>query len=106
MSFWQVSGGENEQKSISNNPIAFSRCDYRLWDRVRNRFDDMEVSKMMENIEDPRIRKVEITGYPEEYEPKMYCDWCEEALYEGDPYYEIKGEIICDICMDSIKQYA
>lgn len=39
--------------------------------------------------------------------PPIYiCDLCGEAIYEGDVYYDINGEVWCEECIDSVKGIA
>lgn len=40
-----------------------------------------------------------------EHEPKIsgYCESCKKAIYKGESYYDIEGELLCDDfgCTDS-----
>lgn len=32
--------------------------------------------------------------------PEYYCVVCEDGIYEGDTYYEIDGDTVCEECVD------
>lgn len=34
------------------------------------------------------------------------CTFCKEDILEGDEYYELLGEIICESCMQEAHHYA
>jgi len=40
------------------------------------------------------------TTPPDEPETKCKCSKCEEELYEGDDYYELDDEILCEDCAE------
>lgn len=42
----------------------------------------------------------------EELQIVYYCSDCGEPIYEGDDYYEIAGDIICEKCIDNYKHTA
>lgn len=42
-----------------------------------------------------------------EMHPKFLCDQCDKPIYEGDLYYEIDNEVICEECTkDKYGNYA
>lgn len=34
------------------------------------------------------------------------CVDCEEPIFEGEPYYDIKGETRCEVCMENYRKIA
>lgn len=43
---------------------------------------------------------------PPESIPVFYCDWCGGEIYDGDAYYEIGKECVCESCIDQQKRFA
>lgn len=41
-----------------------------------------------------------------EPKPAFICDICDEGIYNGEPYYSINGNIICESCIDSCRYIA
>lgn len=41
-----------------------------------------------------------------EPEPVMICSECGEGIYEGEPFWRINGDCICEKCMDDKKDFA
>lgn len=39
------------------------------------------------------------TTPPDDEEPVMDCDECEQPIYEEEYYYEFHGEIFCEDCV-------
>lgn len=39
---------------------------------------------------------------PPEYEPNLPCDHCGKGIYEGEEYYSINGENLCEDCVSEI----
>lgn len=42
----------------------------------------------------------------DEIEPVCTCSECDGEIYEGDTYYEVKGNIYCEECMEGFKKEA
>jgi formylmethanofuran dehydrogenase subunit E len=36
----------------------------------------------------------------------IHCDICEEAIYEGEDYIDLHGDIICDRCIVTLTKTA
>lgn len=34
------------------------------------------------------------------------CEWCGEAIYVGEDYYELQGEIVCEDCVRNCSKTA
>ena len=62
----------------------------------------------MQQIPDhPDIRAIERTGYAQSRPPVFTtCDWCGEDIHYGDDYFEIHGEILCDVCVSDCHKTA
>lgn len=46
-------------------------------------------------------------GHPaDEPKPMHTCNWCHEGIYEGERYYEINDEIICENCINDCRHIA
>jgi hypothetical protein len=41
-------------------------------------------------------------------ERKIYaqCDWCWTRIYEGDAYYKIGDEVVCERCVEDARTVA
>lgn len=42
----------------------------------------------------------------EDYDPDFYCDMCGEPVYEGDVYFKIGNDRICECCIEGCKERA
>lgn len=38
--------------------------------------------------------------------PVYYCSCCNEPIYDGDYYYPIDGEKVCEYCIEDFKEKA
>ena len=38
--------------------------------------------------------------------PVCECEWCGYEIYEGDTMYILKGETVCEACVDDCKTFA
>lgn len=43
---------------------------------------------------------------PPEPNPVLYCDKCGDGIYEGDAYYKIDGNNVCDNCLENYRRTA
>lgn len=45
---------------------------------------------------------------PPEYELRIKCEcaYCGEPIFEGDTYYELGGNPICEVCIDEARRTA
>lgn len=61
------------------------------------------------DLQHPDITAVERTGYRRSrYRPRIFttCDWCGKTILDGDEYFDVHGEILCDECMSDCRRYA
>jgi hypothetical protein len=35
---------------------------------------------------------------------RLLCDWCGKEIYDDDSYYDIKGDCVCEECIESCKE--
>jgi formylmethanofuran dehydrogenase subunit E len=54
---------------------------------------------------DMTIDQVERDGYPTA-EPVFKCDKCGKTIYEGNYYYAIGDETICEDCINDFREVA
>lgn len=47
-----------------------------------------------------------LTDVPDEPRSMYECDLCGCEIFEGDEYYEIGDEILCEKCVDDCKKIA
>lgn len=45
---------------------------------------------------------------PPKYEPRVRfeCARCMESIFEGDTYYDLGGDPICEVCIDEARRTA
>lgn len=60
----------------------------------------------MEMLDNPIITEIERYGELDNDEPILHCDCCGEGIYEGDEFWDIKGEIHCRDCIEEMKELA
>lgn len=43
---------------------------------------------------------------PPEVKAVLNCDLCGDEIFEGDYYYDLNGEVICENCVESARKVA
>lgn len=41
-----------------------------------------------------------------ESKPVYFCDLCGDGIYDGEPYYHINDNIVCEACIDTNRYIA